>query len=689
MASKDERKLARTIIDLDRRLNASRAKQLPFTSVALDDGTEQSVADGVAAGRNAYDITVSHDGALTDIGDISDASAVESTFLPERLAISDGGTDAGFDAALIAWEKAREVGATVDEAHAAAARAVADALKAQQTADGKNTIYRQPINPVAPLDKPFANGDVWYRTIEVSGVAQIADVNMWNGTEWKLYQQVASSVLVPGSIGNVLIQDGAIDAKKMTVDALYGKVLRGNEIYGALIDGSKFRLSGLTNASTIVNDSGSSLTSWSGLNGTTLALDTGVFETGTRSIRGTRILGNDFGVSRQFPLVLSALTAWFRVRVASETIFTASIIRFNNVLGVYEPGAVSTPLVVPANTWTWVSVSGNALSGGMSWRSATLSAAAPQPTNVWIDRFQLVAGVEDQRSVEIARSSNGVPAIYGFGSTRQQRFTLDTGALDAAAGAAYGSLTLGTDDQERTAQYTPFGMRWGNKSGGALHGFVHQDDSYDGDLTLSAQGKSVRLLSKLDATVGVKAARWSAPWNDNKTAGFWYGSAVYAGDPPGSGWVLMTITKHEDQGIVIQEARRTLTPTLRVSRVWDGSVWSAWRGDTAEGDTDWIRLDGWTGDFAHSSAPVFYRRRMGYVEFKGGLTNSSWSGPLTSFGASMPPGFRPLQTGNFALPVNSTVSRTAGFNTDGSIRLYGSGSSGAWWVFDMVRYPIE
>ncbi len=121
MASKDERKLARTIVDLERRLNASRAKQLPFTSVALDDGTEQGVADGVAAGRDAYDIAAEHDGILTDIGDISDASAVESTFLPERLAIVDGSADAAFDLSLIAAGRVGEALAAANEAAAAAA----------------------------------------------------------------------------------------------------------------------------------------------------------------------------------------------------------------------------------------------------------------------------------------------------------------------------------------------------------------------------------------------------------------------------------------------------------------------------------------------------------------------------------------------------------------------------------------
>ncbi|MEB4614008.1 hypothetical protein [Leucobacter sp. M11] len=106
-------------------------------------------------------------------------------------------------------------------------------------------------------------------------------------------------------------------------------------------------------------------------------------------------------------------------------------------------------------------------------------------------------------------------------------------------------------------------------------------------------------------------------------------------------------------------------------------------------DTDWVRLDGWTGGFGHASAPLYYRRKGGYVEFKGSLTNASWSGPLTSFGATMPDGFRPTQANHQGLPANAALSRMVNFDPDGRIRLYGSGASSAWWIFDQARYPID
>lgn len=109
---------------------------------------------------------------------------------------------------------------------------------------------------------------------------------------------------------------------------------------------------------------------------------------------------------------------------------------------------------------------------------------------------------------------------------------------------------------------------------------------------------------------------------------------------------------------------------------------------TFQGDTDWVRLDGWNGGFAHSSSPVFYRRSRGYVEFRGYLTNGSWSGGWASFGASMPPGFRPVDA-VFGMPGNSTVVRAIRFDNTGALQLYGNVNSGAWWNFAQIRYPAE
>ncbi|MEJ6490693.1 hypothetical protein PQI23_13285 [Leucobacter sp. USCH14] len=236
MSDKDARKLARKLVGIERRLDAGRAKQLPFTAIELDDGTSQGITDGVTAAVDAYSLAGTHDEGLTELSDIADGTAVESTFLPERLGASDGSADAAFELGLIAAGR-------VDEAHAAADEAVEEALLAKQTADGKNSIYSQPITPVALPDRPFKQSDVWYETQVVDGKTRIATVNVWDGTKWAPNSLVGNSLLVPGSVGNVLIENGAITGVKLSVDALNFKSATGLTLTAATLTGSTIRTS--------------------------------------------------------------------------------------------------------------------------------------------------------------------------------------------------------------------------------------------------------------------------------------------------------------------------------------------------------------------------------------------------------------------------------------------------------------
>ena len=115
----------------------------------------------------------------------------------------------------------------VDQAQEAAEKAADDALHAQQTADGRNRIFAQAMNPVAPPEIPFVNGDLWYRTELVGGEVRFTDVFMWDGGAWKKYQLVAGSFLVPGSVGPVLIENGAITGQKLAATAVDGKTITG------------------------------------------------------------------------------------------------------------------------------------------------------------------------------------------------------------------------------------------------------------------------------------------------------------------------------------------------------------------------------------------------------------------------------------------------------------------------------
>lgn len=170
-------------------------------------------------------------------------------------------------------EVAIEAGAAssaASDALAAADQAAADAATAKTTADGRNRIYAQQIEPVTMPELPFVPGDLWYRT-DTDG--RISEVRVWNGTLWNPYQIVAGSILVPGSVGNVLIADGAMDAKTITGalirTAASGQRLQfdsfGLRAFGALGDetasldaaGGGLRLTGSMNLGTELDENGS------------------------------------------------------------------------------------------------------------------------------------------------------------------------------------------------------------------------------------------------------------------------------------------------------------------------------------------------------------------------------------------------------------------------------------------------
>lgn len=78
----------------------------------------------------------------------------------------------------------------------------------QATADGKNTIFTQTATPTAK-----AAGDQWWQT---NSAGNVIAVRVWNGSTWNTYNMVASSVLVPSSVGTIQLADGAITAPKIT-----------------------------------------------------------------------------------------------------------------------------------------------------------------------------------------------------------------------------------------------------------------------------------------------------------------------------------------------------------------------------------------------------------------------------------------------------------------------------------------
>ena len=126
------------------------------------------------------------------------------------------------------------VDTAINAAQASASAAASAAAAAQTTADGKNRIFAQAGTPTAS-----AAGDQWF----VLSAGKVVDIRVWNGTSWVSYTLVASSVIVPSSIGTVLIEDGAVTANKLTADSalinkIFTDVLVAGKVSGAMIQGT-------------------------------------------------------------------------------------------------------------------------------------------------------------------------------------------------------------------------------------------------------------------------------------------------------------------------------------------------------------------------------------------------------------------------------------------------------------------
>lgn len=131
-----------------------------------------------------------------------------------RRGVRDVQRPTGTERALTA-ETAERADENAGEAVLAADAAAAAALLAKTTADGRNRVFAAGVKPVAPADAPFVAGDLWYET---DMLGRFVNVSVWSAVanDFVEHQMVASSVLVPGSVGNVLIANGAIDGKTIT-----------------------------------------------------------------------------------------------------------------------------------------------------------------------------------------------------------------------------------------------------------------------------------------------------------------------------------------------------------------------------------------------------------------------------------------------------------------------------------------
>ena len=215
MSDRDMDKVARRFADTERKVeDVVRTRLLVQSTVRTDTGVEVPVGDGITDGQDALTQGGSLGDQVDGMDDVSDATVIDSTHGVNRLDPVAEASDTAYEAALMGWDSAQ---AAESKADGAAADALAAAGATQLLADG---IYQvipavdaPTVTPVGPL-KP---GDQWWK-IGSSGATEgkFIGVAVWNGTAWQDRQIVANSILVPGTVGNVLIADGAIDGEVIT-----------------------------------------------------------------------------------------------------------------------------------------------------------------------------------------------------------------------------------------------------------------------------------------------------------------------------------------------------------------------------------------------------------------------------------------------------------------------------------------
>lgn len=162
-----------------------------------------------------------------------------------QIALEAAGTKAELDAAKAEIEAAQkrlseEVKAARDAA-TTSGEAAANALK--------RAIGRVTVAGTAPADP--VDGDLWVVT---GADKQATGVKVWSAAAktWQDYMLVAGKVLVPGSVGNVQLGDGAVTAPKITAsDELWAKVGAFAKVTTQMLQAGQARIAGELLADTI------------------------------------------------------------------------------------------------------------------------------------------------------------------------------------------------------------------------------------------------------------------------------------------------------------------------------------------------------------------------------------------------------------------------------------------------------
>ena len=150
----------------------------------------------------------------------------------------------------------------VADARKAAADATEQAKLAKTTADGKNRVF---VQTGEPAHDGLAKGDLWRRLDDKGNI--VAEM-VWDGTKFAKHDITANSVLVPSSVGAVLIADGAVSADKLaassvTADKVVAQAITGDKIASNTVTTKNLVVSNFSN---VIENGGfetGDLTGWS------------------------------------------------------------------------------------------------------------------------------------------------------------------------------------------------------------------------------------------------------------------------------------------------------------------------------------------------------------------------------------------------------------------------------------------
>lgn len=210
-------RLALRLWSIEQRHDAlARARQLPASSVLLPSGETARVGDAVEAATDTAKGLGVLDSQVAGIGGLTDTGAENASVVPGWITSAADTGSAAFDAAVIAYERART-------AKAEAEQAIDDAANALTTSNGKNSRRRGQTEP-APPPGGWVQGDQW---VVDNDDGKPYELRVWDGDEFVFEQLLAAELLVVSGGGVIRLANGVVTADAMAADAIDGMTITG------------------------------------------------------------------------------------------------------------------------------------------------------------------------------------------------------------------------------------------------------------------------------------------------------------------------------------------------------------------------------------------------------------------------------------------------------------------------------